>query len=242
MSGGKFMDFHTTGCLVCGKNLRYFQLARRLKCELCGLEFDSAAACEDGHFVCDQCHARAGLESITSLALETGSRNPVAIANKMMKSPFVNMHGPEHHYLVVAALLAVYKNSGGQVDLPTALTEARQRAEKVPGGICGHWGCCGAAIGSGIFVSLITGATPMSVDEWRLANSMTALSLEAIARNGGPRCCKRDAYLAIMTAAGFVREHFGIDMEVSELIICPFYKANASCRKRACPFYNQEGC
>ncbi len=236
------MVFHKTGCLVCGKNLQYFQTARTLKCEICGLEFESAAACEDQHFVCDQCHAGAGLDSITSLALEAESGNPVAIANKMMKNPLINMHGPEHHYLVVAALLAAYKNSGGDIDLPAALTEARQRAGKVPGGICGYWGCCGAAIGSGIFVSLITGATPMSAEEWRLANTMTSLSLEAIAMNGGPRCCKRDTYLAITTAAGLVRERLGLDMEVSELIVCPFYKGNSSCRKRACPFYNQEGC
>jgi hypothetical protein len=236
------MEFHKSGCLICGKNLQYSQMARTLQCEICGREFESAAVCEGGHFVCDQCHAGAGLSSISTLAMETESGNPVAIANKMMKNPLVNMHGPEHHYLVVAALLAAYKNSGGQTDLAEALTAARQRAEKVPGGICGHWGCCGAAIGSGIFVSLITGASPMSVEEWRLANSMTSQSLSAIAANGGPRCCKRDTYLAIITAAAFVKEHLGTDMEVSELVLCPFYKANSSCRKRACPFYNQEGC
>lgn len=236
------METHTSGCLVCGKNLQYYKTAKTFKCELCGRELESIAACERGHFVCDSCHAGAALESVTGLAMATESANPVAIANKMMKNPLVNMHGPEHHYLVVAALLAAYKNSGGQVNLPEALAAARQRAGKVPGGVCGQWGCCGAAIGSGIFVSLITGATPMSAEEWRLANTVTSLSLEAIARNGGPRCCKRDSYLAVTTAAAFVGEQLGVAMEVPELLICPFYKGNSSCRKRACPFYNQEGC
>lgn len=187
-------------------------------------------------------HRNGCLESISGLALSAESRNPLAIANKMMKSPLVNMHGPEHHYLVAAALLAAYKNLGGEIDLPLALNTARQRAGELPGGICGHWGACGAAIATGIFISLVTGAGPMSTDEWRLANSMTAQSLSAIAARGGPRCCKRDSYLAIMAAADFAREHLGLSMEISELIICPFYKGNSSCRKRACPFYNQDGC
>ncbi|MBQ5390561.1 MAG: alanine:cation symporter family protein, partial [Clostridia bacterium] len=56
---------------------------------------------------------------------------------------------------VGAALLAAYKNSGGEVDLENALMEMYNRGKQVPGGICGLWGSCGAAVSSGIFISII---------------------------------------------------------------------------------------
>lgn len=149
---------HGTGCLVCGQELNYFDQAKTLKCEKCGRAFEANAACQDGHFVCDGCHALAGREWITARALVTGSTGPLEIAHEMMAHKLIPMHGPEHHYLIVAALLAAYKNSGGRLDLAESLLEARRRSRKVPGGICGFWGCCGAAVGSGIFISLILGA------------------------------------------------------------------------------------
>jgi len=233
------VERHTTGCLICGQELKYFEQVKSLPCGICGQHFETAAACEDGHFVCDACHGKAGDESITDLALAGSSKNPLAIASEMMKNKSINMHGPEHHYLVVAALLSSYKNSGGDIDLKKSLAKARERTGKVPGGICGLWGCCGAGVGSGIFISLITGATPLSVDPWQKANQMTARSLQAIARHGGPRCCKRDTYLAILTAVDFVREHFQIEMEKPETIRCAFFSNNPSCKKTACLFYFQ---
>lgn len=231
------MGFHKTGCLICGRDLHYFDPAQTLACAVCGREHQTAASCADGHFVCDQCHARPGYESITRLARTTTNRDPAAIAREMMENDFINMHGPEHHYLVVAALLAAYKNSGGDIDLEKTLTIAAQRAEKVPGGVCGHWGACGAGIGSGIFVSLVNGSTPLSLDEWRLANEMTSASLGVIAKNGGPRCCKRDTYLAILTAADFAGERLGVTMEKPEAILCSFFGNNPSCKKKTCLFY-----
>jgi hypothetical protein len=115
--------------------LAYFDRERPVKCAICGKERGTTVSCGEGHFVCDACHSRAGYEEITERALRSDSGNPIAIAGEMMESAFVNMHGPEHHYLVVAALLSAYGNSGGQVDLEPALRKAGERAAKVPGGI-----------------------------------------------------------------------------------------------------------
>jgi len=227
--------------LICGKDLKYFDPPEKLKCEKCGLEFESTASCEDRHYVCDACHAQAGYEVITNHALRAGSRDPIAIAGEMMRDNFIHMHGPEHHYLIVAALLAAYKNAGGDLDLEKALSLARQRARKVPGGTCGLWGCCGAAVGSGIFISLVTGATPMSIDEWQLANQMTSLSLAAVARHGGPRCCKRDTYLSILAAIDFVKERLGLNLDRPASIECDFFTNNPTCKRETCLFYPQAG-
>ena len=173
---------------------------------------------------------------ITFHAKENLSQNPIAIATEMMKNPNINMHGPEHHYLVAAALLTAYKNAGGRIDFIKALENVKQRAENVPGGICGLWGSCGAGIAAGIFTSVITGATPLSEKEWSLSNQMTSKCLDIISKNGGPRCCKRNSYLAIIQASDFVREQFGVSMKLSEQISCDFSHLNNQCRKDNCLF------
>jgi hypothetical protein len=232
------MKLHRTGCLICGKDIKYFESAISLQCSLCGETQNTTAACEDNHFVCDNCHSQKGIDYIANFALETNSKNPLQIAKSMMEYPLVNMHGPEHHFLVPAALLAAYKNSGGDIDLTKSLTAAKQRASKVPGGTCGMWGCCGAGVGSGIFISVITKATPLSVNEWKLANLMTSKSLAEISKNGGPRCCKRNTNIAISSAVEFVMENFGIKMErPPREFYCTFHQNNSTCRKNDCHYF-----
>ena len=87
-----------------------------------------------------------GLRVIEDICRHTDSKDPVAIMKKIILSPYIYMHGPEHHVLVGSALLAAYKNAGGELDLDAALEEMRNRGAQVPGGI---WrfvgnlrGCC----------------------------------------------------------------------------------------------------
>ncbi len=228
------MSTYREDCLICGRPLVYSETAQKASCYVCGTLQSTNAICEEGHYVCDSCHAEEGLLSITQHASQTQSRDPILIATEMMKEPAINMHGPEHHYLVAAALLAAYKNSGGRLDWTKSLRNAWQRARQVPGGICGLWGSCGAGIGTGVFVSVITGATPLSESEWSLANQVTSRSLAVIAANGGPRCCKRNTYLALTEAVAFVREHFGIIMERPERVTCQFDHRNKQCRLEKC--------
>jgi hypothetical protein len=121
----------------------------------------------------------------------------VEIIDKMMALPFCHMHGPEHHVMVGSALLTAYKNAGGEIDLELALKEMMNRGKSVPGGACGFWGACGAGISSGMFVSIISGSTPLAQEPFALSHKMTAKSLGAIGENGGPRCCKRDSYISM---------------------------------------------
>lgn len=231
------MSTHTEGCLICGKPLIYYEEMRQLPCHGCGMTHSTNATCEDGHFVCDSCHAEPGLVFIAQCVHGTTSRNPISIATEIMDNTSINMHGPEHHYLIPAVLLAAYKNAGGKIDFDKAWQSARQRAKNVPGGICGMWGSCGAGIATGIFISVITGASPLSEIEWSLANQMTSKSLAVIAANGGPRCCKRNTYLAITQAVEFVKKQFDIVMEQPERIICQFSGRNEQCRQDKCLYH-----
>ena len=53
---------------------------------------------------------------------------------------------------------------------------------------------------------------------------------------GGPRCCKRDSYMAIISAIDYVAENFNIKME--KLVIkCIHSDKNNQCIKERCPFH-----
>jgi hypothetical protein len=66
---------------------------------------------------------------------------------------------------------------------------------------------------------------------------MTANSLLAIAVAGGPRCCKRVSYLAILEAVKFLRKYLRINLPTADRLHCQFYKQNKECKYQACPFF-----
>ena len=178
------------------------------------------------------------IDAIIPVCLKETSRNPVTIFRKLTALPFCRIHGPEHHVLVGSALLTAYKNAGGDIELEPALVEMIRRGSGVPGMACGLWGACGAGISSGIFISIITKSTPLTQQPMGLSNLMTSSSLSKIGTIGGPRCCKRDSFLSILSAIDFVKEHFGIEMEKEE-IKCEFSPQNSQCIKERCPFHQK---
>lgn len=176
------------------------------------------------------------VEAVSDLCLEETSKDPIEIVREMMAMPYCPMHGPEHHVMVGCALLTAFKNAGGEVDLPAALKTMMDRAGRVPGGFCGNWGACGAAVSAGTFVAIITGSSPLSEEGFRLAQKMTVKALDRISDIGGPRCCKRDSYIAILSAVEYVKEHFGVEMECGD-VVCIHSAQNAQCIGARCPFH-----
>ena len=234
---GQPYDAHGQGCLVCGAELLYGK-ARLRSCHYCGVEEHGEAACENGHFICDGCHALPAEELIITSCLASEEKDPLRLAEDLMRDPRVKMHGPEHHFLVPAVLLSAISNLRGEKKLKARRLElARERAGQVRGGFCGHHGACGAGIGAGIFVSVLLEASPLSSREWQLANLATANALQKIAAPGGPRCCKRDTFLAVREAVAFVEEHFAEKLPVSERVQCHFHARNRECLLSGCPFY-----
>lgn len=222
-------------CLICKAPLEYISEGIEMECAICHRKEISAVRCVNGHFVCDVCHTQ-GIDQIIGVCLGETSRNPYEILSRLMDLPFCHMHGPEHHIMVGSALLTAYKNAGGEIDLPKALNEMQSRGRKVPGGACGFWGSCGAAISSGMFLSIATGATPLAREAWGMSNLMTSASLGAIGNVGGPRCCKRNSYLAIMEAVRFTKEKLGVEMELQP-IRCRHSDRNNQCIGNRCPFH-----
>ncbi|MCR4578415.1 MAG: SAM-dependent methyltransferase [Clostridiales bacterium] len=221
-------------CLICGAPLEYLGSDIIMECAICHKKENSKTRCAHGHYVCNDCHTK-GLDAMIGLCERETSRDPIQIIEKMMRMPFCHMHGPEHHVMVGAALLTAYHNAGGTIDLHDALTEMMKRGRAVPGGACGFWGACGAGISSGMFVSIISGSTPLTNEPFALSHMMTSEALGKIGAIGGPRCCKRDSFLSILAAIDFVKEHFGIEMEKRD-VVCRYSAQNNQCIGKRCPF------
>lgn len=228
---------YSEGCAVCGEALDYTQEAAEKRCSCCGSTQHSNAECPMGHFVCDQCHRSSGFELIEEFCGQSPATDPLEMAVRLMKNPVIKMHGPEHHYLVPAVLIAAYYNFLGDKGTKVKkLAIARKRSESVPGGYCGTHGSCGAGIGAGIFVSAITGATPLSETEWAAGNRITGEALVEIAMHGGPRCCKRDSFLVIGKGLDYLEKN--MDMALPhEKVMCEFSHRNQQCRLNDCLYF-----
>ncbi len=221
-------------CLICGAPLTYLENDTEMECALCHKRENSKTSCVNGHYICNECHSK-GSDTIIGICMSETSKNPIEILQKLMTLPFCHMHGPEHHIMVGSALLTAYKNAGGEIDLNKSLIEMQSRGKKVPGGACGFWGACGAGVSTGMFVSIVTGSTPLANEAWGLSNQMTAKALEAIGKVGGPRCCKRDSYLAITESVKFSDINLGVKMELGK-IKCAHSAQNNQCIGNRCPY------
>ncbi len=225
-----------SGCMLCGKPLRYELVAVPRRCSICGEEKLSDAVCEDGHFVCNECHA-AGLDQFfVPWLLQSGERDPLRLFEQVVALPQVHMHGPEHHAIVPCVLLTAWHNCGGEGDLKTMLAAALSRGRQVPGGACGFWGVCGAAAGAGIYMSILLGSNPVHKEAWPIPQKLVADCLNSIAELGGPRCCKRTGRLAITRAAAFTEDLLGVEMPTGE-IRCRYFRQNHECLFLSCPYF-----
>ncbi|MCJ7751273.1 MAG: methyltransferase domain-containing protein, partial [Armatimonadetes bacterium] len=88
---------HLRDCMVCGSPLVYLDRESPLKCHYCGESKTANAHCEQGHFVCDGCHARDHVGFIRTFCRNTKETDPIALFSAMRASHLFPLHGPEHH-------------------------------------------------------------------------------------------------------------------------------------------------
>lgn len=178
-------------------------------------------------------------KKIIETCLYEKSKNPVEIFYNIAKRDFIRIHGPEHHVLDGAALLTSFYNAGGQIDLQTSLNELMKRGLQMPGATCGMWGVCGAVSSMGAALSIIDGTGPLSIDDsWGKHMEFTSKALSGLSQVGGPRCCKRDAFLSFQKAIEYINENYDIEL-VNDKIQCNFSEKNEQCIVEKCPFYKK---
>jgi hypothetical protein len=104
--------------VVCGSELVYSEQSSKEKCLICGQNFEANVKCENGHYVCDDCHRADILTKIEKYLSDTSEQDPIALADKVFDLPGLKMHGPEYHSIVPAILVTEYQNKNDSHDPP----------------------------------------------------------------------------------------------------------------------------
>ncbi|WP_027721231.1 DUF5714 domain-containing protein [Maridesulfovibrio zosterae] len=225
---------NSTGCMVCGNDLKYFTEYKQMECVFCGEQCEANAHCTSGHFVCDKCHSEDGMEVLPHLLKSSTETDMIELLKKIRRHPAIPMHGPEHHALVPGIITTSYRNSGGKIDNKVIET-AISRGAKVAGGFCGFMGVCGAAIGVGAAMSAILEATPLTPQRRSTIQKGTLTALKYIAEIEAARCCQRDSWLALKAASQVSKEVLGLRLTAETHIVCDQMRSNKECMGRNCP-------
>ena len=174
-------------------------------------------------------------ERIIAECMKNKSTNPYEIFHTVASMEFVRIHGPEHHVLDGACILAAFHNAGGNIDLSDALQKLMYEGLRMPGAVCGLWGVCGAVMSIGAALAIIDGTGPLSTEDWGSHMEYTSAALARLAQTGGPRCCKRDAFTAMEQAVEYIKKRHDIALDMQP-IKCDFSSNNAQCIGKRCPY------
>jgi hypothetical protein len=63
--------------------------------------------------------------------------------------------------------------------------------------------------------------------------------LKVIGNTDAPRCCKRDTFLGLLSAARFARKTLGIHFPTGK-VHCEFSDMNRECIGNECPFHDKK--
>ncbi len=230
--------------MICGGKLIYQTHAVEIACNYCGRTFAASVYCPAGHYVCEECHGAGFNDFLEQTALAAAGADPLAIAEVLLRGPFLPSLGAEHHGIVAAALLAAVRNHGA-IPLPGGsvrtvtdddIREGIRRMQQIPACACANHGACGAGLGAGAFVSILLDATCAKDVERTLAMRAANAALAAIANCGGPGCCKQSVRTAVLTGAEVLKELCRVRLPLSHARCFHMSDTTHGCKGAACRF------
>lgn len=223
-------------CPICHTEKREAVSETKVHCHHCGKSINPKLTCINHHYLCYDCEQKALKKAIREFCYKSQITHPLELTLELMKLPNIPMHGPIHHFLIPAALLTAYFNKMDSIDLVKVLDIAEERSQSVPGAVCGYWGVCGSAIGVGIYYSIIKEISPLSTELWKEVGQITATTASMISKEGGPRCCKRDGFIAINEAIKQSNQYLDTNYELFDET-CEFFINNKQCKNIDCKFF-----
>lgn len=229
---------HHKGCVVCGTELAYLENNKEQTCFYCKKTEKANTVCNNGHYVCDECHSKDAAEFIKTFAKRAAYSDMIEMMEKIREHPSMRIHGPEHHSMVPAIMVSVYKNSGGKVtneDIDTAV----ERGQTIAGGSCAFMGVCGAVSGVGTGFSILMKANPYKAKERKILQNITKEVLEKIAGFEAARCCQRDCFVALEAASKLSSAILGKTLLADYHMVCTQYADNKECIGAQCPLWEK---
>ncbi|AEJ19051.1 DUF5714 domain-containing protein [Gracilinema caldarium] len=224
-------------CLVCGAKLEHRDESIIVMCSKCGKKERTCIVCEKEHYLCNACATETVMAKIFQKIPEIDCQNPCDIGEKLLIE--CGYAGNSPHFVVAIAFLLALKNLSF-VTLEDVF-EGMMRASQIPGGWCGYYGSCGAAVGLGVAVSILTKATPMTDKSRSMANEATAEGLKIVASQGGPRCCIGSVRGVLEAGVKYIKEALGIDFPTRRIEIkkCWASRLQPDCKKERCLFWEK---
>ena len=226
----------THNCMVCASELVYKTTLEESTCYYCGSVTHQSVMCQEGHYVCDACHAKEALEVIEHICKTSKERDMLKLFRQIREHPSIPKHGPEHHAMVPAIIVTAYKNSGGKVN-ENALKTALSRGSSVMGGACGFLGICGAASGVGIGFAIVLESSPMAKVARSTAQKVTHAVLGKIAEYEAARCCHREVWTALNIASSLSERFLPVKLLAEIEIKCDQKRFNQYCYGKECPIF-----
>jgi len=229
-------DLDRVTCPICGAELREGN-GKKECCYFCGKEEIADYICPNGHYICQECRLASPEQVSKKVVSFMSTTNPVEIAERILQHPNVPVYGVEHHYIVPLSLVAAARNAQKRKIKNTEIKMIIARAKLLPYGSCGILGDCGAAVGVGIAVSVLTHASYKSDKPRALAMRSTAETLLELAEQGGPRCCIQSVYAAIKVGAEIIYNELKIPIQKVNKPVCKFYNLAPECKKERCLYF-----
>ncbi|MFH1449175.1 MAG: DUF5714 domain-containing protein [bacterium] len=227
-------------CMVCGTSLEYLETAVSVGCNYCGKEDMGYVHCPKGHYVCNECHGKGTFDLINDLSLTTKEKDPLFIAELLMSHPKIPFLGCEHALIATASLMAALKNDGSLGISNEQIIEAMKRTQKqsMPP-YCALTGVCGIPIGIGAAFSVILGAACSKDRESAITMHIVARTIDTIANDVGPMCCKSFVRTALGVGYNASKEYFNLHLPIHRERISCFHsnKNHPHCRKEKCFYF-----
>ncbi len=231
-----FKNFYETGCLICGRDLVYHDYEKEERCFICGKVSKTSVKCENGHFICDECHYRKPIFFMKKNLINSDERDMLKIFEIVRNNSFFPMHGPEYHSFVPGIILTAYRNNGGKID-DSDIIAGIDRGGKIPGGSCGFMGVCGVATGVGVGLSVIMKSNPLKPEQRSKIMDFSSQVLKEIANFNAPRCCQRETFIGLKLLSEISAQLLGISLPAQYNFKCRQHSQNSSCIGKKCPLF-----
>ncbi len=152
----------------------------------------------------------------------------------------VPMLGCENAWIASGSLIASIRNEGTLNILDEQIVEALTRTQRQAiGGYCGLTGVCGVAPAIGSVFSVILGASCPKDTETATTMRVVARTVNVIANETGPCCCKNFVRNALAQAVKLAKQYLDVTLPLSgDKIICTNTDRHPhGCRKEKCSYF-----
>lgn len=230
-----------TKCPVCGEDVIQGPELKESKCSQCGKIHVSNYSCKNGHKFCNSCLISKYADIAKEICLNSESRDPVEIAEKIMSHQEFTLIGCKHYMVAPIALYTAFKNCGGKVvNFEESLSKIIDASTHGQVSMCKIGGVCGIPLSLGRTMYASNPDNTDSMEAIEISNRSAYACMKEMMNpeyKGSRDCCKRNVYLTIFMGVKDIRNNFWVNLDLPGSAKCKFSKNNPRCNKELCQMY-----